>query len=131
VLALQLAGRFDEWLCEQESPYDDWSLQGALYEWLYDEAVRWTAESYELYLQIVTVIVAEWSQHPDKFTYQLLEHGETQLTCLSDDRGLGRNINWECIRRDQYERARFLWRLQEACNSRDEPSSAGSNDCSS
>ena len=113
MLALELVGRFNEWLCEQEQSRE-WSLQGALYEWLYDEAVKWTAESYELYLQIVIVITAEWSQNPGDFTYHLLEHGETQLTKLSDDRGLGRDIWWECIRRDQYERARFLWRLQDA-----------------
>jgi len=129
VLAQEIAGHFEEWLAEQERSRE-WSLQGALYEWLYDEAVRWTAESYELYVQVVVVIVANWSQQqpPNEFTYQFHGQGETKLTHLSDDQVDGRNYYWECIRRDQYERARFLWRLQEARSWRGELFSVGLQD---
>jgi hypothetical protein len=110
VLAQQHAGRFEEWLAEQRR-YRKWSLQAALLEWLYDDAIPWTCGSYELYLQQVIFIILEWTQNKSRFTYQLEGKGEVKLRKLNDDWGIGwPNLTWECLRRDQYERALFLWR---------------------
>jgi hypothetical protein len=111
VLAQQLAGHFEEWLAEQTRPRK-WSLQAALLAWLYDDAIPWTYGSYELYLQQVIFIILEWTrwaQNKSRFTYQLAGRGEVKLRKLGDDWSLGRNRTWECLRRDQYERALFLW----------------------
>jgi hypothetical protein len=112
VLAQQLAGRFEEWLDEQTKTRD-WSLQAALREWLYDEGVQWSAESYELYLQMVAIVIAAWAERRRNFTYQHADKGEVVLTALSDDWDEGANQTWECLRRDQYDRAAFLDRQRQ------------------
>lgn len=103
MLAQNLAGRFEEWLADQERTRP-WSLQGALFTWLFAEAPYWTNESYKLYLRMVAVTIANWGVHQENFTYQL--NGlEAILKDISDDEGMGAHQNWECLDPDQYERA--------------------------
>lgn len=106
MLAEELAGRFEEWLAEQ-SPSREWSLQRTLYEWLYEDAILWTVEDYELYLRCIVIIVASYAEEPERFTYGT---GETQVHTVSDPNGTVHSADWACIAPDHYRRATFIWR---------------------
>ena len=110
MLAEEVAQLFKEWVAVQER--EEWSLQGALMEWLDQEAAAWTAESYDLYLRAVVVIVATWARQPSELTFLLHgDRGSCPLTALTGNAPDGKDSGWECIQRDQYERAAFNWRL--------------------
>lgn len=110
MLAEYLAGRFEEWLAEQTRRYE-WSLRGALRRWLYDEATHWTAENYDLYLRTVIAIMVAWTEHPERFTYQLHDGREVAINSISEGGGT-HDATWECIAADEYHRAAFMRRCE-------------------
>ena len=114
MLAHKKAGCFEEWLAEQKRERRPWSLQGALYDWLYDEAVGWSAKSHAVFLQMVVIIVVEWHARPERFYCENFDGKEIVLADLSDDSHDGRNRQWECLQRDHYDQAVLDWEYKTA-----------------
>lgn len=108
MLAENLADRFGEWLAEQTQTHE-WSLRGALRQWLYDEATSWTAEDYGIYLRTVIAIMVAWVEDPAQFVYHLHDGAEVAIASMSEGES-PYDESWDFMEGEQYRRAAYMSR---------------------
>jgi len=109
MLAEYVAQFFEEWVATYDGPLD--SLEDLLNEWLHVRAIAEVGECYELYLQAISIIIADWFTYPTKYTLAVKSNDKAEVGRIHIQRLSTDECAWRFLERESFQIALFRFKM--------------------